>query len=470
MDILLNWLWQGVVLAAAAAAVLRIMARADARVRLLICWTALGAVAALPAVPILLAMAPVEVTLIEADDQVVVPLTSHVVASSWILLVLWGGWIVTFGARLVIAAVRVRRARTAATPLPAARQRRLPHWSRVSRDGRLTRIVVSSRVHAAAALGVGSPVIAVAPRVVEQLRDDELDMIVLHEWAHVQRRDDIGNAVQLLARALLGWHPAAWWIDRRLHLERESAADRMAASTAGCPRAYAASLAALAGLLGGRSVLPVPGIGTTRLRRRITRVLTPPHAAPEWYARVLKVAAVLAVGTTGLSAGGLQLVTTRPADVTTSVAPAAALTVSWPDTALAPATGAEASPAAAVPRVPAPDAARTTWQRAPPTGSEQAGASVRASAPQEIVGEMAPLSDEIPLRLITRESRVPPIALPWASRHETPAVERASGITGPVSSWGAAAGGVAAGRASRRAAGAAAGFFTRFGTKVAKTF
>ena len=35
--------------------------------------------------------------------------------------------------------------------------------------------------------------IAVAPSLVETLDTDELDRVLIHEWAHVQRRDDLVN-------------------------------------------------------------------------------------------------------------------------------------------------------------------------------------------------------------------------------------------------------------------------------------
>ena len=36
-----------------------------------------------------------------------------------------------------------------------------------------------------------------------------------------------------------GWHPALWWIERRLHLEREIACDEIAVPLTGSAKAYA---------------------------------------------------------------------------------------------------------------------------------------------------------------------------------------------------------------------------------------
>ena len=42
--------------------------------------------------------------------------------------------------------------------------------------------------------------IAIAPELVDRLERHELDRIVIHEWAHVQRRDDLAHAVALVVR------------------------------------------------------------------------------------------------------------------------------------------------------------------------------------------------------------------------------------------------------------------------------
>ena len=75
--------------------------------------------------------------------------------------------------------------------------------------------------------------IAVAPSLVRTLDADELDRVLIHEWAHVQRRDDLVNILQIVVRIIAGWHPALWWIDRRLHVEREIACDEITVAVTG---------------------------------------------------------------------------------------------------------------------------------------------------------------------------------------------------------------------------------------------
>ena len=56
----------------------------------------------------------------------------------------------------------------------------------------------------AAVLGWGAPMIAVAPSMLHTLQTDELDRVLIHEWAHVQRRDDLTNIVQVVVLERLG--------------------------------------------------------------------------------------------------------------------------------------------------------------------------------------------------------------------------------------------------------------------------
>jgi hypothetical protein len=78
------------------------------------------------------------------------------------------------------------------------------------------------------------------------LHVEELKVILLHELAHFRRWDDWTNLAQKLVRALFFFHPAVWWIEKRLSLEREIACDDAVLAKTGNPRAYAECLVSLA--------------------------------------------------------------------------------------------------------------------------------------------------------------------------------------------------------------------------------
>ena len=89
------------------------------------------------------------------------------------------------------------------------------------------------------------PAVILPEPLLAKLSTDELDHVILHELAHVARRDDWTNLAARAATALVGWHPAAAWVLRRIDREREIACDDWVVAATGAPRPYAASLARL---------------------------------------------------------------------------------------------------------------------------------------------------------------------------------------------------------------------------------
>jgi D-alanyl-D-alanine endopeptidase (penicillin-binding protein 7) len=236
MHAVLNWLWQGCVVALALAAMLGLLDRARANVRYLVCWTAQLFVLALPLLALLdpTPGQPSALPRVPVGAVVAVPDTWW--ASGLVVIAAWLAWASVGTARFAAAMLAIRRARADTRPFPPQVESALAHWRELRESGRRSRLVVSDAVGAAAVLGSGAPVIAVAPSLVERLEADELDRVLVHEWAHVQRRDDLVNLVQIAIRTLAGWHPAVWWIDRRLQAEREVACDETTVAITGAPK------------------------------------------------------------------------------------------------------------------------------------------------------------------------------------------------------------------------------------------
>ena len=246
MDAVLNWLWQGGVVAIVAAGTLHLLDRARAAVRCLVCWAALLVIVVLPLVSLAMAAAsPVAPAASNAAAILTVPAAWW--TSSALIAGAWAVWTGIYGIRLAHAIVVVRRARARCRPFSPPVES-LGYWRRARHTGRPARLVLSDRVNAAAVFGCGAPVIAVAPTLIARLDADELDRVVIHEWAHVQRRDDLANIGQLLVRAVAGWHPAVWWLDRRLSIEQELACDETVVAVTGGAKSYASCLVKLASL------------------------------------------------------------------------------------------------------------------------------------------------------------------------------------------------------------------------------
>lgn len=472
MDGLLNWLWQGALVAIVAAATLRLLDRARASVRCVVCWAALIVIALLPLAPFVL---PIKAAAVQAT---VAPTPIVTVPDAWwtssaVVFAALAIWVGLYASRIVGAAVIVRRARARCQPFPAAVERTLASWQRIRNTGRPVRLVLSDRVRAAAVLGCGTPVIAVAPTLVARLEAEELDRVIVHEWGHVQRRDDLTNIGQLVVRAVAGWHPAAWWLDRRLSIEQELACDEIVVSVSGGAKSYASCLVKLASLrIAQRDVLLASGaLSSAGLARRVARLVTRrTFAGPLWSrstaALVVVLLVTLALGIAPVriveaAAGATVARVIRPTVESAAKRSIIAIPMysardARPERSRQPSAARIAAPEAPVSFIGA--AQNTDLPAAPKTEPTTAGVSVLTTHAASTDGESLRQHDPVP----------PPLDAAAASvlTSSPPPIDNESRFA-----WSPAAdGGIAVARGSKKAGVATAGAFTRFAKKIAGSF
>ncbi len=109
--------------------------------------------------------------------------------------------------------------------------------------GRRSLVLVSSDIASPMAVGFVHPAIILPEDLADSMTRAELDQIVLHEAAHLARRDDWWNLIARLLGAVLALHPVAWWILRQIEYEREAACDDWVVARTGAARVYAETLA-----------------------------------------------------------------------------------------------------------------------------------------------------------------------------------------------------------------------------------
>ena len=114
------------------------------------------------------------------------------------------------------------------------------------RTRRRVTVCSSSAVRVPAALGYFRPIVVFPTWALQEIPAAELDAILLHELAHLRRYDDWTNLAQKVLQAVFFFHPAVWFIEGRLTLEREMACDDAVLAANFNPRAYAESLLGLA--------------------------------------------------------------------------------------------------------------------------------------------------------------------------------------------------------------------------------
>ena len=147
--------------------------------------------------------------------------------------------------RLGLSLVHIYRVRKAAREVDSGL---IPSWAEIAGEfaGRPVKLLVSDEVRVPSALGFFRPAVVIPRWALSELSPDERKVIVLHELAHLRRWDDWTNLLQQVLKALFFFHPAVWWLDNRLALEREIACDDLVLEQTSSARTYAASLISVA--------------------------------------------------------------------------------------------------------------------------------------------------------------------------------------------------------------------------------
>ena len=78
--------------------------------------------------------------------------------------------------------------------------------------------------------GYFKPVVLLPVALLNQLSPAEVEAIVLHELAHIARRDWLMQLVQTIVEALFYFHPVVWWLSSVIRHERERCSDELAVS------------------------------------------------------------------------------------------------------------------------------------------------------------------------------------------------------------------------------------------------
>ncbi len=240
-DGILNSLLAGIALALLAWAVTRVFDRQGSTTRFAVWFSALVAIAILPCV--VQFGASRGATLSSASRGV------------WTLpesfaLYLFVAWIAgaSFGLlRVALSLRRLRQLRSSATPVdlsqvsPTLRA----NLAEIQTHRRVT-LCSSKTVRVPAAIGYFRPMVVFPDWTLAEIPPAELEAILLHELAHLRRWDDWTNLAQKIVKAILFFHPAVWFVERRLSIEREMACDDAVLASNFSPRAYAESLVGLA--------------------------------------------------------------------------------------------------------------------------------------------------------------------------------------------------------------------------------
>ena len=111
---------------------------------------------------------------------------------------------------------------------------------------RVIRYMECAWLQAPAVIGWLRPMVLVPATALTGLSEAQLRAVIAHELAHIRRFDALVNLFQVFAETLLFYHPAIWWLNRRIRAERELCCDEIAVAATGSRLEYAQALTLMA--------------------------------------------------------------------------------------------------------------------------------------------------------------------------------------------------------------------------------
>lgn len=262
----------GTLLAVAVWFLLQIFPKKDSRTSFVVWFSTLLATALLPLLNL------------HSGGNGTAPATEHAlvtISASWAgyIFLTWVVLALAGLARVAVATLQVRRLRAQTTPV---NMNGLPSDVRALfqefQQARSVSLLISRQLEVPTAIGFRKPAILLPAWLLESTPAEELKYILLHELAHLSRRDDWTNLAQKILKSLLFFLPSVWWIERRLSMDREVACDDAVLARSGTPRGYAECLARVAerSFLRRQIALAQTAVGRMRqLTVRVAMILDP---------------------------------------------------------------------------------------------------------------------------------------------------------------------------------------------------
>ena len=164
--------------------------------------------------------------------------------------------------------------RKAVSQASAELQERLDGIAKRFDLSRPIRLALSSRINTPMVVGWLRPLLLVPVGLLTDMDPVGLEALLVHELAHIRRHDYFVNVVQCVVEILLFYHPAVWWLSRRVRTERELCCDDAAVTWCNDPLLYAETLTRLHELR-SETLAPALAAGGGDLMFRIKRLVIP---------------------------------------------------------------------------------------------------------------------------------------------------------------------------------------------------
>jgi beta-lactamase regulating signal transducer with metallopeptidase domain len=335
---LIHFLWQGSAVAAMLAAALWLLRDGTAHARYLAAYAALLAMAAAPALTLLILGVPSghtprpSIRPVITHGSLFVPSSSpsparatapsreqpharrshqlsfvgYPIAAPFArperffpsLVATWLIGVLTLSLRLLGSWIMVQRLpHRHARPISGALAARAEALARRLGIHHPMRLLESTQVQVPLALGWLRAAILVPASAISGMPPAQLEALLAHELSHIRRHDYLVNLLQTAVETVLFYHPAVWWVSHQIRVEREHCCDDLAVLALGDRLTYARALTALETLRNVPAPLALAGSGG-HLLARIRRILgLPPErtaTAPAWLGGTIMITLLLA--------------------------------------------------------------------------------------------------------------------------------------------------------------------------------
>ncbi len=268
---LLHSLWLGAAFAVALAVGLLLMRRAEARVRYVVCVSAMAGFAlsvggnlayeySVSTATMAVASEAHALNTYVVSDTPTRAAPPLVLAKAYferhlpLLVTLWLLGALACQLRLLGRLAYVQRLKhRGVSALPERCRARLPELEAKLNLRRHVSYLASSQATTPMVLGWLEPVVLFPKALLDQLSDTEFYAIVAHELAHVKRDDYLVNVCQSILKAAFFFHPGVWWMSERTDEEREHSCDDLAVAAVGGAMPYARTLLHLSTLTNATS-------------------------------------------------------------------------------------------------------------------------------------------------------------------------------------------------------------------------
>lgn len=146
---------------------------------------------------------------------------------------------------------------------------------RIGLTAKRVNLIVSDSILEPVALGIWQPTVVMPKGLSQKLTDDEFESVLMHELAHIRRRDNLVGILQMALCCLLWFHPLVWLVKRKLLEERERACDEAVVERENKPKVYASGLLKVVqhGLHSHQSAAGVANAASVNLNKRLELIM-----------------------------------------------------------------------------------------------------------------------------------------------------------------------------------------------------